>query len=552
MQANTNKQCGAGGALLVGLLSVVVLGQPARSLAQDTQQTQEPPAAAGQPAAQNTFDLLELRIKGNTVLGKDEIERTIYPFLGRRKSINTVEEARIALENVFHGKGYQTVMVDIPEQKVENGIVYLQVNEGKVDRLRVKGSRYFSLDHIKEQVPALAEGSVPNMPQVQQQLAALAKESPDRTVTPVLRAGDTPGTLDVDLNVKDELPLHAKFEINGRNTYSTDRVRMLGTIRYDNLWQALHSASLMYQVAPENANQVEVVVGSYVLPVIDQEKRLAMFVVNSSSNTVANAGSMAVVGTGQIYGLRFVDPLPATIKNYFHTFTAGITYKDFQQNLNGTTVTALFRQTPVSYLPFMIGYNGTLRMDGSSLGFNLEADFSLRGVGNTEAQFSNSRYGAKSDFAYLRGGLDYHHDLPYGMEVRTVFNGQAADMPLIPNEQFSLGGMQSVRGYYETQVLADSGVQSSLELYSPNVRMADWADYNKLRFLTFFDVGKGWNQQALSGSPSAYELASAGTGFRMNLWRSLTANFDVAVPFVAQTRVESGNPRIHFQVISEF
>jgi hemolysin activation/secretion protein len=101
-------------------------------------------------------------------------------------------------------------------------------------------------------------------------------------------------------------------------------------------------------------------------------------------------------------------------------------------------------------------------------------------------------------------------------------------------------------------VLADSGVQSSFEIYSPRLQIENWSDRNKLRGLVFFDAGKGWNMNTLSGSPSQYELASAGTGFRMNIWKALTANFDVAVPFVSQTRVESGNPRLHFQVITEF
>jgi hemolysin activation/secretion protein len=68
------------------------------------------------------------------------------------------------------------------------------------------------------------------------------------------------------------------------------------------------------------------------------------------------------------------------------------------------------------------------------------------------------------------------------------------------------------------------------------------------------DAGKGWIKDALSGSPSQYDLASAGTGFRLNLWKSITANFDVAVPFVSQlqSRVERGNPRLHFQIFTEF
>ena len=171
--------------------------------------TNEQQVVSQQPT---TFDLLELRVKGNTLIEKKQLERTVYPFLGLKKSVDTVEEARAALEKLYQTQGYQTVSVDIPEQDVQNGTVYLQVVEGKVSRLRVKDSRYFSLGKIKAGVPELAEGKVPNFPKMQQQLTALGGQSSDRKIQPILRAGDTPGTLEVDLKVKDSLPFHGKVE----------------------------------------------------------------------------------------------------------------------------------------------------------------------------------------------------------------------------------------------------------------------------------------------------------------------------------------------------
>ncbi|PPD51142.1 MAG: peptidase S9, partial [Methylobacter sp.] len=176
-------------------------------------------SAAEQAESQDPrFDLFELRVKGNTLLERKQLERTVYPFLGPKKTIETVEKARGALEKLYHDQGYQTVGVDIPEQDVQNGVVYLQVVEGKVSRLRVKDSRYFSLGSIKASVPELAEGHVPNMPKMQEQLAAIDSQSNDRKVTPILRPGEAPGTVDVDLKVKDDLPLHGSVALNGRNT----------------------------------------------------------------------------------------------------------------------------------------------------------------------------------------------------------------------------------------------------------------------------------------------------------------------------------------------
>ena len=116
----------------------------------------------------------------------------------------------------------------------------------------VTGSRYFSLEKIKAKAPSLAEGKVPNFNGVQRDLLALNRH-PDRQVTPTIRPGAEPGTFDVDLTVKDKLPLHGSLELNNRNSPDTTSLRLNGAISYSNLWQAGHTLGLSFQIAPERA-----------------------------------------------------------------------------------------------------------------------------------------------------------------------------------------------------------------------------------------------------------------------------------------------------------
>ncbi len=507
----------------------------------------EPQNPPQQPA---TFDLLELRVKGNNLIEKKQLERTIYPFLGLKKSVDNVEMARAALEELYRTQGYQTVTVDIPEQDVKNGIVYLQVVEGKVSRLRVKDSRYFSLGKIKAGVPELAEGKVPNFPKMQQQLAALGGESADRKIQPVLRAGETPGTLEVDLKVKDELPLHGRLELNGRNTSSTSRLRLVTSLRYDNLWQAMHSASLMYQVSPENSDEVDVWAGTYAMPLFNSDARLAVYAVHSSSSAqIASAGALSVIGIGDIYGARLVKPL-TELGSYYHSATLGVDYKDFQEDLNLIGSDSI--KTPIAYTPFLAQYSGSLRGKASMTSFDLGLHFSVRGLGNDQAQFENKRFLAKSNFMYLSGDLKFQHELPLGMELSSHFSGQLADSPLISNEQFSLGGAQSVRGYFETQALADDGVFASLELHSPHLGPEDWDYLDSLKLLAFIDAGRGWIQNPLPGNVNGNTLSSGGVGLHFKLWKQLSGAFDVGIPFVSLAPVRSGEPGVHFNIATEF
>lgn len=495
------------------------------------------------------FDLFELQVDGNTVLDSSLIEKTLYPFLGKNKSVDDVEKARQTLEAIYKDKGYPTVLVEIPEQDVVEGLVRLNVVEGSIERLKVTGSRYFYLGKITEKVPALAAGKVPYMPDVQEQVSALSQESSDRQVTPVFRAGSTPGKTEIELKIKDELPLHGGVEINGRNSEYTSRSRVIGSIRYDNLWQSFHSASLQYQVSPENPDEVDVWSGTYVLPTGWRDSRLALYGIGISSNTQLGTtiGGLSVVGAGSIYGARLMLPL-ATLNAYSHSLTAGFDYKSFEQGVK--TKGQADQNTPISYAGFQIGYDGSWRFDDSVTSLSSAVHFSIRGLGNDEQEFAQKRVGAKADYLYLTSELKHLQQLPWDLRLAARLGGQISNSPLINNEQFSAGGQQSVRGYYQTQQLGDNGANASFELQSPALEQFEFA--KNVRAHAFFDYAHLWIQQALSPSPSTYQLAGVGIGFRAQLFKHFASEFDWAYPLYKQNTVNVGDQRIDFRFAYEF
>ncbi|MDD5277031.1 MAG: ShlB/FhaC/HecB family hemolysin secretion/activation protein [Methylovulum sp.] len=512
----------------------------------------QPATATGQQAeALPAFDMLEMQVDGNTVLDQQLVEKTLYPFLGTGKTVDDVEKARQTLEAVYKEKGYPTVLIDIPEQDVVDGVVRLIVVEGAVERLKITGSRYFLLGKIKDKVPALAAGQVPYMPNVQEQVEALGKESSDRQITPIFRAGTTPGKTEVELRVKDTLPLHGSLEMNGRNSEHTSRSRLTGSLRYDNLWQSFHSASLQYQVSPENADEVEVWSGTYVLPTGWADTRLALYGIGISSNTQlgASIGGLSVVGTGAIYGARLIKPLPG-INGYSHSLATGFDYKSFNQ---GVAQQGQDQQTsPLSYLPFLIGYDGNWRYSGVTTSLSSALHFSVRGIGNDPQEFEKRRFKAKAGYAYFTTELKHLRELPWDFRLAARASGQVADSPLISNEQFAAGGQQSVRGYHQTQQLGDDGVNLSVELQSPQLKPQDWDFAQNLRAHVFFDYAYLWIHDALSPNPAYYRLAGTGAGFQMQMFKHWLGEFDWAYPLERQGSVDVGNQRVDFKVAYEF
>lgn len=493
------------------------------------------------------FDVMEYRVLGNTQLANRDIERVVYPLLGRDKSLDDVEGARQALENAYRQRGFGTVFVDIPEQQIADGVVRLRVSEGRVDRIRVSGARYVSNERLRSAVPALASGEVPNLPQVQSQLTALNARSADLAVTPVLKAGRTPGTVDVELKVDDSLPVQASVDLNDRYTADTSRLRLSATIGYDNLFQRNHSLSLQYQMTPQEPAEARVLAATYVAR-LSEDDLVAAYVVDTNSD-VATVGTLSVLGQGRIYGTRWIRLLP-NVGGYYQNLSLGVDWKDFAEDVRIDVDSAL--QTPISYPLWSTGYTAGYRSDETITSFSMSANLGLRRFLTDAQEFDDKRAFARANFFYLRGAASHERLIGNGFKAFGRIAAQGTTMPLISNEQFSIGGVQSVRGYLEAEELGDIGFAGTLELRSPGLIQAERYGLSELTMHAFVDAGVVKILDPLPEQVQRVDLSSVGAGLRLRGFEGLLAELDWAYPLVTSSRTDEGDSRFHFSVRYDF
>ena len=252
-------------------------------------------SAAAQDAA--TFDIRAFQVRGNTVLAADAVERAVYPFMGPGRTEADVEGARAALQAAFEGAGYVAVSVFIPEQSVEGGILKLEVQPQAIGQVLVEGAK--RPEAVLAQAPSLTPGTTPNITAFQRDVVALNQKS-TRRVTPELRAGVAPGTLDVVLTVEERSPWHASVEVNNNRSASTAYYRTSATIRHDDFLGRGDSLSLSAQTAPERTDDGTVWSGNY-LTRLGQGAQLMVYGVRSDSD-IAVVGGTSVIGVGNLAG----------------------------------------------------------------------------------------------------------------------------------------------------------------------------------------------------------------------------------------------------------
>lgn len=500
----------------------------------------------GADAAAPRFDIWEYRVDGNTLLDTAVIEERVYGFLGPDRDFAAIEGARDALQSAYHQAGYTQVEVYIPPQdQVDIGVVTLAVSEPRIERLRVSGARYFLPSDIRASAPALSEGRAINEGQVAADLAELNTRNPDLKVIPVLRPGVTPGTVEAELKVQDELPLHGQVELNNEGSTDTTDTRLSVNLSYGNLWQRDHKLTLLGFVTPEDIEEVRVLSANYLMPLPDSDNKLLLYLLRSDSD-VTTVGNLTVVGRTNILGGSLIVPLDLR-GDLSHNLLLGVEYRDVENDELLTTNDIQFLTTSARWLgQYRHGANGA-----TDFSVGLVAGF--EGLVNDQQQFEQERMGAEPAFVAFDWSLEHNRSLDELGVVTARVRGQLTPEPLISSLQFAAGGARSVRGYYEAQELADNGVAATVEWRSvdlwPRLRGADSeGPQPSLHLLAFSDAAWLWNKTPLPADVEDTNIWSAGVGARFLALDEVYVDLDVAWPFRTLGPVEKGDPRAHVRL----
>ena len=112
---------------------------------------------------------------------------------------------------------------------------------------------------------------------------------------------------------------------------------------------------------------------------------------------------------------------------------------------------------------------------------------------------------------------------------------QLATSNLVPLEQFSVGGIQSVRGYRQDALLTDNGFFMSAETKLPMYQTP--SRQSSLSLVPFFDFGVGWNDDS-GNNPEDNALLGVGLGLQWQTGETFNARLDYGIPLL---EVEDSN-----------
>ncbi len=211
-----------------------------------------PPRKSSALASTNgpVLEVKGYEVIGNTLLPTNVLDVIFQPYIGTNITFDLIRAALTDLQAVYRDCGYVTVSVALPPQTLTNGMVKMQVFEGRLSEIRVVNNHHFSSNNVMRALPSLRTNTLLINPVFQAELDR-ANANQDRQIYPQIEPGVEEKTTLLRLSVKDQLPLHAKLELNNQNPQGSPDLRISSSAVYNNLWQLEHSLGVQYGFSPE-------------------------------------------------------------------------------------------------------------------------------------------------------------------------------------------------------------------------------------------------------------------------------------------------------------
>ena len=463
-----------------------------------------------------SFVLKDIKVTGVTILKDKELKPLYQQYLDKQVSQAEIESVMNKIKAAYIKKGYLTVIVFLPEQDINDGVLEIRVVEGKMGDLVIEGNKNFSEKLISKYIH-LRKNELLNFKVLERDLLRLNQTS-DLEVKAALTAGKEPQTSDITLKVSDSRPWHIGFTEDSQGTRLSGKYRTSIYLRSSNLTGNLDSLFLNALYSGNSSGQAL----TYVLPFDTQGTKFGIEVVNFESRLGKEYKSQNISGTTLIYNPYMNFELILN-ERFQVNANLGLDIKSIQKKTNGTRTSD--DQLRMPYFGFSI-----IETDISGeTDFTPNFTFSPPGfLGASKKNHpSASRAGTGGFFFNYNQGLNRTQRMPWDSYISMRSQFQIPTHTLPSSEQIQIGGFNSVRGYAEGDYLADLGGFMRTDWFFPmylipkDWKLADSATplRNRIEPILFADVGGGKLKKTLSGEQHDKFLAGVGGGLRVRLYK---------------------------------
>jgi hemolysin activation/secretion protein len=464
--------------------------------------------------------LRQVSVTGALTIPADQLITAYQPYLGKKVSQADLVAIAGAISDLYRAAGFHLSRAIVPPQDIRDGHLRLQVIEGSITEVALKGEdvERFGLRPVLD--PVVAEQP--------SRLATLERQLLLINGRPGVRIADT-----------------ALEEIGG----ATGRFRLVVYLKTWRVYTSFGLDNLGSSTVGPWQTYATGAFNSYLLPGDTLALNLSTTPGDPRELAFGRLSYDVPVGTD---GMRvggsalYSEVRPGDFRRLYNDNTRTESYEvhgsvvPLQSQASTLTLTAAAGFSNVSESdvlgPF---YNDHIRTVSLTSDYRLQDNFGgnnyftlmwrqgldILGASHKGDDFL-SRDGASGNFSVIDFWFTRYQTLSDAWSVKMSGAGQIASRPLFTSQQFYLGGAAFGRGYGSAEISGDNGVAGSLELrFDQKLSFQYLTGY---QLYGFIDAGAAWNDGY--SYADGLSLTSAGGGVRFFLGGDLRADIGVAVP----------------------
>jgi hemolysin activation/secretion protein len=474
-----------------------------------------------------------IRVEGVTVLPASAFAATIQPYLGRSLSARDLSQLAGEIAAVLRKAGYGLASAAVPQQKIDNGILRVFVDEGRIDAVDASGDKA-----VERVLRVLADGKPVRTEKLERQLL-LAEDLAGATLDKpaiVRREGRNVLTVKVYLaKATGRLGLD-NWGSNGfgpvRATLGLDVNRVIADD--DHFWLG----AAITPAEPREFQYVEVGYGK-ALGSRGTELAASGYVSQNRSRDVGSASRYD--GDSEQAELRVTQAV-ARSRRFSGWVTGDFAWLDSGLSRNGQPA----RGDTIATGSAVFGM--LARTKSSWLRGRIAFVQGLDALGATDPHDPlASRRDASGRFSKLEFYAAYAADLAPRVGLVLATQGQFASRPLLVSQEIGLGGQSFLRAFDYREVSGDEGAAASAELRYDFIHLP--GPFRRGQFYVYGDAGRVTN---LAGGFGGGRLASAGGGLRAWLLAGFEGSVEVGVPLTDSPFNHDPAPRFSFTLSKSF
>lgn len=461
-----------------------------------------------------SIDIRRIEISASSILSAEDLRTLAVEYEGRTVTIADLHELVSQINQLYIDQGQITSRAVLPPQSIRDGVIHIELIEGRLGEIQISGSKYVNEGLYKRWVRTLP-GELVDVNDLERNVLRFNALN-DMQMRALLKSGKEHGTTDFVLAVQEPKRVEAFVYVDNAGRKETGRYR-------GGLTALVHSPFRVgdrLRVGGDVANGSRGASVAYEFPLNARGTRLEL-AYDYSDIDIIEGPLVGLNISGDSFNARVVLHQPLLVRrNLLIRASLGVHAKESQTDFNNTFLldtdirTIEYGVELESYDRHGSWFGGQYFVTGlDGLGGD-DSFFVAKSTLNRYVSFSNDAY------LYMRG------------------NAQFSDETALPStELFQVGGIATVRGYEEGLIVGDNGYFLSAELgmpLMPGNKNPNHANKQiSLGGFLFADFGSVFKLDKDDLSVGASEnISSVGFGFTLQKGQNFSGRLTFGLPLV--------------------